>query len=141
LRTVRRIASSKANCVYQINTNIGIYIKHSTDTPTTYSEYVFNFKTKNLEEIEALKPLCKKLFIVLVCIHAHEICCISYKDFAAQIEQRKTNKKEIEKQYNVLVTAEKGKSFRVYMNAAGKKRTRLKALTVPRNAFPSYIFE
>ena len=46
-----------------------------------------------------------------------------------------------EDQYTVLVTAEAGKSLRVYMNQPGVKNTILgKELVIPRKAFPDVIF-
>lgn len=46
-----------------------------------------------------------------------------------------------EEQYVILVTLDEGQSFRVYINAAGKKKTMLgKPTIVARNKFPNALF-
>ena len=47
---------------------------------------------------------------------------------------------EDEPHYQLLVTVPEGKSFRVYMNAPGQKKTALKNQIVSRNEFPRAIF-
>lgn len=63
------------------------------------------------------------------------------KTSANLIQRRRAEKDEDEDQYQVLVTAPKGKSLRVYVNAPGVKKTLLgEPMIVGRSDFPEMIF-
>jgi len=67
-----------ARGAFRINDDIGIYIKHAAEpAKTIHSEYLFGFSANNLAEIDAIKKQCSKVFIVLVCIQAKEICVLT----------------------------------------------------------------
>jgi hypothetical protein len=45
-----------------------------------------------------------------------------------------------EEQYQIIVTAEANKQFRVYVNAPGVKGTKIGEIKVKRKAFPEALF-
>lgn len=136
---INRFENTSARGAFRINTSTGVYMKHASKP--VRGEYVFTFNQKNLAELEALKPQCTKLFIVMVCVKGRQICCITVEELETHIARRKDYAGKTEDQYQVIVTVPKGMSFRIYMNAPGVKRTRLKQQIVSRNNFPHGIFE
>lgn len=126
---------------YRINDDIAVYLKYATKPTKTFEEYPFTFTKKHLDELVAISSANPKTFVALVCVKNRAICCISYQQLQALIAQRQKAKGAPEDQYVVLVTMPEGKSFRVYVNAPGVRKTALgKMLKVPRNAFPTSIF-
>jgi hypothetical protein len=87
-----------------------------------------------------LKAHHARVFIVLVCRKAEEICVLTETEFETHRQRRENEKGSKEPHYQLLVTMPKGKSFRVYMNAPGVKKTALKNQIVSRNEFPRAIF-
>lgn len=130
-----------ARGAFQINNNVGVYIKHAQKVTPTYKEYVFTFTAKNLSDIENLKDLDHKVFVVLVCIKDREICSLTYAQFKKLLSDREDAFGESESQYQILVTAHPGQKFRVYVNHPGKKKTCLGQIRVSRSAFPATIFK
>ena len=123
---------------------LGIYLKYASKPNITYGEYFFTFHTDNLTELEALalNKKAEKVFIVLVCVHAKEICCITYTELQTLINKRRDAQGHAENScYLVLVTAPKNKSFRVYVNSPGQKKKALGRSIVPRNRFPNELFQ
>lgn len=135
---INRFENTTARGAFRINTSTGVYLKHASKPVN--SEYVFTFNQKNLHELAALKPQCTKLYIVMICVKARQNCCISMESFEAHVAERKADAGKAEAQYQILVRMQAGKSFRVYVNAAGKKRLSLTQKVVNRNAFPRAIF-
>jgi hypothetical protein len=127
---------------YRINSDIAVYLKYATKPTKAFEEYQFTFTKDHLDELAAIsKANPKKTFISLVCVKDRAICCITYAQLQALIAAREKAKAAPEAQYVILVTLPEGKSFRVYVNAPGVKKTALgKMLKVPRNAFPKLIF-
>lgn len=126
---------------FRINADIGVYLKYATKPEPSHDEYQFTFSPDQLVEITSVKDTCRRAALVLVCVKAREICCISISKFEELIERRKKKKGEAEVQYVLLVTAEQGKSFRVYVNEPGRRNLMLgKALVVNRSKFPEAVF-
>src|SRR6266849_4224234 len=66
-------SDKKSRCAFRVNTDIGVYIRLATKPVN--GEYVFNFKRAQTQEIKEMKKSCKgKVFIVLICYNAREIC-------------------------------------------------------------------
>jgi hypothetical protein len=133
--------SRSAYEVYGTQARSAVYLKYATAPTVAYEEYVFNFDEDHLAELKELAALAPKLFLALICVEAHEICCLPYEKLISLIYERKERKGTSERTYTLLVTAYAGRSFRVYMNAPGKKGERLGELVVPRNAFPGDLFK
>jgi hypothetical protein len=143
-------AKEKSRCAYRINTDIGVYIRAATKPVN--SEYVFNFKNENIEEITALETVCKKaVFVVLVCYNAkaihkgsrmaqyRQICVLRPSQIQALIE---TKGATATAQHNILITVPSSKSMRARITIPGKKGARMELTRkIPRNAFPNLIFE
>jgi len=125
---------------FLVNHDIGVYLKYASEPTKPYSEYHFTFHADHLAELEALNKKAGRVFIVLVCVRAKEICCITYVEFEALIAKRRVARGATEDSYLVLVTCPQGKSFRVYVNAPGQKKKALGNRIVPRNRFPNELF-
>jgi hypothetical protein len=140
-KAINRFEDLSARGAFRINTSTGIYLKHASNPTGRYHEYLFTFNKKNLSELEALKRLCTRLFVVMVCVKAREICCVEIADIENHIERRRKSLGRAESQYQILVTIPHDKSFRVYANVARKKGLSLKKQIVSRNGFPAILFE
>jgi len=145
--TFKAINSLEANgkrlgCAFLINAKIGIYIKYDAVGPTgkKYPEFKFTFSTKNLQDIQNLKGQLDKLFIVLICLKAKEICVITEDMLSKLIDLRKRDKGSMESAYQILVQDFEGKQFKVYINAAGTKGKAMGLEKIPRKDFPRKIF-
>mgnify|MGYP000126645014 FL=1 len=69
---------SDSNSSFSINDNeIGIFIKY---TEARISPWRFTFKKSHQKEIEYIKDLHKKTFIILVC-NDDGFCCLSWKEY------------------------------------------------------------
>jgi hypothetical protein len=131
----------KSSCAFRINDTTGIYIKYAAEPHGTAREYVFVFKKPHLDELTILREQCVKVFVILVCIKAKEICVISYGQFQQMIKTRQKKQGKDEDQYQILVTALHNKQFRVYVNYPARKGIILgKPLIVQRKAFPELLF-
>lgn len=126
---------------YRINQDIAVYLKYAGKPMKSFDEYQFTFTKGHLEELASIVNVSLKLFVVLVCVEDRHICCLSYPEFQRLISSRRKSKGSDEDQYAILARLEKGKAFRVYVNAAGKKKMFTgKQLTITRNSFPGDIF-
>ena len=127
---------------YRINDDIAIYLKYASKPTRPFGEYPFTFTKRHSDDLARIAGANPKTFIALVCVKDREICCISYDQFKSLVALREKDKGKPEDQYVVLVTLPKGKSFRAYVNAPGRKKVKLgKDIKIPRNAFPNVIFE
>lgn len=69
---------SDSNSSFTINNGeIGIFIKY---TEARISPWRFSFKDSHQKEIEHIKELHKKVFIILVC-NDDGFCCLSWKEY------------------------------------------------------------
>lgn len=126
---------------YEVNDGIGVLLKYARKPVGRFGEYLFGFTQENLGDIVRIDSATNSLFLALVCVKAREICSLSYQEFCALIQRRKTAKGADEDQYQILVTTPRGKGFRVYVNAPGvKKRILGSAMIVSRSNFPEKIF-
>lgn len=130
----------KSRSCFIVNHDTGIYLKYATKPIGTFKEFVFTFTEANLSELNVLKAHHARVFIVLVCRKAEEICVLTEAEFETHRQGRENEKGAKEPHYQLLVTMPKGKSFRVYMNAPGVKKTALKNQIVSRNEFPRALF-
>jgi hypothetical protein len=127
---------------YKINDHIGVYLKYCANPSKVYNEYAFTFNNHHLEALASMGTLVNKVVLVMVCVKAREVCCISYDELISMVDGRVKAKGGREEQYIVKVTALGGNSMRAYMDYPGKKKTMLgKAIVVPRNRFPGQLFE
>ncbi|HEU0123583.1 MAG TPA: hypothetical protein VFQ91_23835 [Bryobacteraceae bacterium] len=135
----------KARGAFRINNDVAIYIKHAAaPTKTVHAEYLFGFSANNCADVRELENRCKKVFVVLVCVHDKEICVITSAQFNKLIADRKRDYLSAygkdEAQPTILVTARPRSQFRVYVNQAKKKGALIGELKVARNDFPSLLF-
>ena len=135
-----QIKGAKINNAFKINNNIGLLCKYASE-PNSGGEYLFTFQEDHLDAIHKIAKHNDHAYFALVCIEDAEICCLSIEDLNTLIDYRKKSAGRDEDVYQILVTAEQGKSLRAYVNAAGKKSTIAgKKITVARNAFPNVLF-
>jgi hypothetical protein len=130
----------KSRCAFRINDGIGVYVKYASAPKGAYNEYPFTFQQQHLEELAILSEKCGSVFAVLVCIKDKEICVLSLDELNRLIALRKGALGEPEEQYQVLVTAQANKQFRVYINRPGVKGKMLGTIKVRRKAFPDELF-
>lgn len=133
---------TNSRSAFIINNDTGIYIKYATKPSPSFGEYIFTFTQSHLQEISELKEHFKThVYIVMVCLKAHEICVITADELDNYIAQRRSAKGSIEEQYQLLLTLVANGAFRVYMNHPGKKKKPLAIKKVRRNRFPVVLFE
>lgn len=139
------INSLKANGVavsnsFLINSHVAVLCKYASE-PNGNGEYSFTFTEDQIKILSLLLLKHDSFFFGLVCVEGTEICCLSKTQFLELLGYRKESAGKDEAQYVILVSMKAGASFRVYVNAAGKKgKYAGKQLTIPRNAFPNAIF-
>lgn len=127
---------------FLINSDIGVFFKYASKPKPPHGEYQFHFNEENRDELDAISKKALKTFVGLVCIEAREICCLRLAQLRRLIALRRDSKGEDEVVCSVMTTLEKGKGFRVYVNAPGVKNKYLgKKLIIRRNAFPSRLFK
>ncbi|UCZ55622.1 hypothetical protein LGV61_07740 [Desulfurispirillum indicum] len=125
---------------FLINSHVAVLCKYAT-APNATGEYVFTFTKDQMNTLASLLPKHDSLFFGLVCVEAGEICCLTKAEFEELLDYRKESAGKSESQYAILVTLQVGSSFRVYVNAAGRKgKYAFKQYTVHRKAFPNRIF-
>ena len=72
---------------------------------------------------------------------ALHICCITYEALLELLAVRKQEKGSDEDAYTILVTAPANKSFRIYMNAPGRRKVMIGQRIVARDDFPDVVFQ
>jgi hypothetical protein len=133
---------TNSRSAFVINTDAAVYLKYATKTTKAFKEHVFGFSKSNIAELDELKAHFKsRVFVVFVCLRAHEICVLTLDELLVHVARRKIAKGEDEDQYSLCLHLAKNKAFRAYMNAPGKKKETLKPQIVARNRFPRAIFE
>ena len=135
-----KVSSVTSRNAFKVNDDIGIFLKYATKPKLPFHKYIFTFKESNLEEIASLKANASLMFLALVCVEDKEICCLPHAKFQELIDVRKEAKGSSEAQYTVVTTVRRGKSFRVYVNMPGQKKTTLSEMIISRNDFPGAIF-
>ena len=136
-----KVSGAVSPAAYKINDEIAVYLKYAWSPTRTYKEYTFAFHQEQLDELSEIAAINPRTFVVLVCVKERDICCISFEQLQELIGRRETAKGGPEDQYSILVTAPKGKRFRVYVNAPGVRKKMLdKEIVISRSAVPSIIF-
>lgn len=135
------LKEERYNNSFRVNTDIAVYLKYATNPKKPYNEYQFNFKSDHLSDLKEISHHCSCVYIVLVCVGASEICCISYGQLNDLVKLRRGAKGAPEEQYTILVTAPHNKSLRVYVNAPGEKKKIIgEELVIARGDFPNILF-
>jgi hypothetical protein len=131
----------KSRSAFSVNHDTGVYLKYATKPTKAFKEYVFTFSRANFDELAALKAhYHSRVFVALVCHQAKEICVVTLDELESHRAGREKANGGPKPHYQLLVAVPANKSFRVYMNAPGKKKTSLKQQIVSRNEFPRAIF-
>jgi hypothetical protein len=135
-----KLSGRIVNSAYRVNDQIAVYFKYAVKPHGRYREYLFNFKSDQIQQIRKISSTYDT-YLALVCVGAREVCAISADTLSDFIESRQKAFGGKEDQYTILVTVPKGKSMRVYVNHPGKKSTLLeKERVVSRRSFPAIIF-
>jgi hypothetical protein len=131
----------KSSAAFIVNTDTGIYFKYGSNPTRAFKEYSFVFNESNFEELDALKAKYgDRVYVILVCVKAKEVCILKFSDLEEKRDEREREKGAPESQYQLLVAVRPRKSFRVYMNAPGVKKTSLAQTVINRNDFPAELF-
>lgn len=137
-----KVGKKALGVAYLVNDDVGIYLKYAKVPKKPYSEFVFTFAKNHLDDLAKIATKLDKVFIALVCIEEREICCLSYEQLINLKKAREATTAVAEDSLTVLVTAPANSKLRVYVNAAGKKKTIAgKETLIGRNTFPSILFE
>lgn len=135
-----KLSGKAINSAYRINDQIAVYFKYAVKPHGKYKEYLFNFKSDQIQQIRKISSTYET-HLALVCVGAREVCAISADMLSDLISSRQKAFGGNEDQYTLLVTVPKGKSMRVYVNHPGKKATLLgKERVISRSSFPEVIF-
>lgn len=131
---------NRINNGFSINNDIVLFCKYATE-PNNSCEYLFTFTSAQCAYVDQAIQQRLKTFLALICVEDGEICCLDGQKFKTLLNYRQQSSKCVEDQYQILVTARKNSSLRVFVNAAGKKgHVAGKMLTISRSAFPGAIF-
>lgn len=123
--SVNKVVGMDSRSVYQINHNIGMYVKHST---LENNEWRFTFAPTHQEEVRQLfVRFPDRTFVVLVC--GDEICCLTYGEYAACIDENFDESEWLE------IWRPEGGRFRV-RGACGELPRK-----IPLNRFPGFLFD
>ena len=137
-----RIGGELSRSAFRINDTIGVYLKYATDPKPPDDDYIFTFTDHNKDELRSLNRRCDDVYIAMVCVKDRHICCISYAELTAWLNEREKALRHDEDTSTILVGLPAGKAFRVNMNMPGRRRVYLdKSQLVPRNRFPNVLFE
>lgn len=135
-----KIKSDVVKNAYKINDSKALFCKYG-EKPNTQGEYQFNFTEDHIAAIKTALQTFESVYIAFCCVEVAEICCITGNQFSALLSQRASTTTKKENSLTILVTAEENKSFRVYVNAAGRRGFIAgNEIVISRNKFPSLIF-
>jgi len=136
-----KVGNRIVRSAYTVNEDTAVYFKYASEPTPAFNEYQFTFRANHLDDLRSISSTSRDTYIALICVQAREICCVPYDTLTDLVSRRKYAHRSAEDQYVVLVTAEKGKQLRLYMNQPGQKKKILGgAQLVSRGAFPSVIF-
>src|ERR1700730_747615 len=68
--------AQKSRSAFRVNDDVGIYLKYATAATKPFDEYPFTFLQQHIDEVEALFHKTEKVYVILVCVQAKQICCI-----------------------------------------------------------------
>ena len=141
-KAINLIPNFSARGALRINNNIAVHMKYATKPMRPFKEYTFTFNEVHWSELDELHRKRYRVFVVLVCIKAREICCLTLDQLRKLNNERMTlNSNMADASCTVLVTALNRRRFRVSMNRPGRRRIRLREEVVSRSAFPRVIFD
>jgi hypothetical protein len=133
---------TKSHIAFVVNADIAVYPKYAGKARGTHKEYQFTFKPENVEELGRLADRYPKTFVTLVCVAARGVCCLRFSEFITIYDLWQGEIEDGQRQFPLLVTAPKGREFRVYANAPGTRNRMLGgALLRARSDFPTILFE
>lgn len=135
------INKRKISSAFRINDHAAVYLKYAAEPHKPHDEYVFTFKSEHIRTIRSIMEMTPRVVIALVCVKDREICAIDANELAVMIGERQAAYGGMEDQYTLLITAEKGKKLRVYMNKPGVRGMTLKKRVISRNTFPDIVFD
>lgn len=125
--SINKVPSLNSSSAYQINHNIGVYIKYTTITNS--GSWRFTFAADHQDEIRRLFEFFRdNTFIVFVCEN-EGICIVDFGVFASCIDLNHTDSEWIE------IYRPEGGSFRI-RGANGEHQR-----AIPLSAFPRKLFE
>ena len=125
---------------FLINTNIAVYPKYASNPKGKHKEYQFTFKQENIEELERIHEHHPNVYVLLVCVHDREVCCLTYAQFRDLYNRRVKQVGHEEEQFVILATLP-ARKFRVYVNAPGVRGKLIgKEILVARSGFPGMLF-
>ncbi len=134
-------ALTDTNSAFRINDDIAVCPKYASEPIGSRGEYRFNFTADQLDEVKSIIDRDIELHFALVCVKANSICGLAYDELKRLLSARRKSFGASESQYVVFVRFEKGKSFRVNMDASGKKGFYVgDDILVPQNACPNNLF-
>lgn len=126
--SINRIARVDCSSAYQVNHNIGIYIKYSA-TPREENVWHFTFTPDHQDEVRTLFDIYgDKTYLVFVCNDVG-ICIVEFGVFASIVDMNHRDNEWCE------VFRPNGGSFRV-RGARGAHRR-----AIPINSFPRVLFD
>jgi len=135
-----KINGEKSNTAFLVNDDIALYPKYCTKVKGAAKEYLFNFTAENIQELNEIANRYPKTCIPLICVAGRQICGMTIDDFNELRTRRVKDVGFEEDVISILVVIPSG-SFRVYVNASGKKNTILgKPILIPQNMFPDLLF-
>lgn len=141
-KTIDSIPEFSARGAWRINKKVAIYIKYATKPKRPFKEYNFMFNTAHWSELHELRRRRFRVFILLVCVRAREICCLTLDELTElNIERMEERGNMADPSCMLLVSASRRERFNVYMNQPGTKKRHLTIKRVARNAFPKMLFE
>jgi hypothetical protein len=79
-KAINPVAQFSSRSALRINNDIAIYMKYAAKPVGSYREYPFTFNDAHWSELDDLSQTKYRVFIVLVCIEAREICCLTLKE-------------------------------------------------------------
>jgi len=137
-----KTTSGTARSTFRINDDIGIYLKYASKPKGAYDEYLFTFTNPHIAEVDEIAGKVERAFVGLVCVRDKHICCLSHHQLHRLVANRKKARGADEAAYTIVANLPRGKQFRVYVNAPGKKgKIAGGTLLVPRNSFPDMLFK
>jgi len=132
--------ASVSGCAYIVNQGIGIYVKYAVEPKGKSREYSFTFLQDYLAQIKTLHDKYEgRVFVVMVCV-SDGICALKAEVILDLIGKHNKVYGRDKNQYQIFVSAPSRKQFRLYVNDPQKKGHKLYEVKVPRDAFPSVLF-
>lgn len=117
--------SKNANSCYVIDSNIGIFIKHSSKR---LSPWQFTFLSEHLAQLAEMSALLKAVFLVLVC-GRHGVVCLNLEETRMLLDL------ENAKAQAISVTRKPREKFRVRCGQSTRRTVK-----IAENEFPRKIF-